>query len=707
MAAIGAGAALTTAAFVVTIILLGRRLVRDEARERVLRAILDNVSQGIMMVAPDRSVPICTRRAMEMLDIPPELIVSKPRFDDILRFQWERGEFGEDGASVDDGVRQFLLTGGISTEVHTYERRRPDGTVLEISTIPLVGGGLLRTFTDVTVAREREAALRAALVERDRAEAALPRQRDEMEREMSERARPLLASVARHRDMAEIASDWIWETDTDNCLTFVSKRFGETSGIPWAEVAGRAFGDLVALGFDPAGINRLLATIDARASFHEVVHRVVTAGNGTRFWRMSGKPFTAPATGTFAGYRGTGTDVTAAIEHQAALNGALLRAEAAEREARQASTRLVDAIEAIPEGFVLHDADDRLVLCNTRYAEIYNLPAEATKPGARFEDALWASANRGDLILPGRDITTVVAERLARHRAIGGNTEEYGLADGRWLRVVERPTSDGGIVGIQFDLTLQRQRETAERDREKLAALGHLAGGVAHEINNLMQPALTLPGLVRDRLPPDDTDSREDLDCVMESVRKVRDIVRNILLFARKEEPRLVPLDLAAEVRAALAFLRALMPPGVAIREVDFDACGGCCVAASKTQLTQVLTNLLVNAAQAMKGTGEVNVSMTRIDPTPKEAAALTVEPGRPYLAVSVADNGSGMDEATRARIFEPFFTTKPVGLGTGLGLSVAYGILRSWQGAITVKSAPGEGTTFVMYIPVLSPSEV
>src|SRR6202042_440017 len=97
--------------------------------------------------------------------------------------------------------------------------------------------------------------------------------------------------------------------------------------------------------------------------------------------------------------------------------------------------------------------------------------------------------------------------------------------------------------------------------------LGQLAGGVVHEINNLLQPAIFLPELVRDRLPLDDIESREDLDCVLEGARKVRDIVRSILLFARKEDPRLTPLDLIMELQAALGFLRGLMPPSVTIRE--------------------------------------------------------------------------------------------------------------------------------------------
>jgi PAS domain S-box-containing protein len=698
------GAMLAAATLLMTFAMLARQIAGRAASEAALAATLNHMSQGILMMDGDHRVQVHNRRVQEMLDLPPELLATKPLLEDILRFQRGQGEFGPDGTGIDETLRQFVLAGGVLDQSHTYERRRPDGTALEISSIPLAGGGMVRTITDVTVARTREAALQAALSARDEAEAALQQRGKDLEQELAERTRPLAASEARHRDMAEVSSDWIWETDVALYLTFVSKRFGETSGIAWAQVSGHPLSVLVALGFDPAGMKELRTTIDARGSFHNVIYRVDLAGGEARFWLMSGKPFTDPATGAYAGYRGTGTDATVRIEREAALNEALLRTEGAERAARRARTRLMDAIEAIPEGFVLHDAEDRLVLCNARYAEFYQLTAELMTPGCLFEDALRATAVAAEPGLTEQEIGGKMAERLVRHRAIGGNREEQRLANGRWLEVYERRTSDGGTVGIRIDVTETRQREAAERDREKLAALGQLAGGVAHEINNLLQPALALPELVRDRLPADDIESREDLDCVIECAGKMRDIVRNILLFARKEEPRLATLELAAEVRAALGFVGDLIPPSITLQAENLDTHPGCMVAANKTQLTQVLTNLVVNAAQATRGAGTVTVSVARIDPTAEEAADLAIEAGRGYLTVSVTDTGSGMDEATRARIFEPFFTTKPVGQGTGLGLSVAYGILRSWQGAIAVRSAPGHGTTFVLYVPVMTP---
>jgi signal transduction histidine kinase len=122
----------------------------------------------------------------------------------------------------------------------------------------------------------------------------------------------------------------------------------------------------------------------------------------------------------------------------------------------------------------------------------------------------------------------------------------------------------------------------------------------------------------------------------------------------------------------------------------------------NKTQLTQVLTNLVLNAAHASSDHGAIVVTHGETHPSPSQAEALGIEAGRGYLTLAVSDNGSGMDAATVARIFEPFFTTKPLGEGTGLGLSVVFGILKSWNGAIEVDSVLGRGTVFTLYIPTI-----
>ena len=277
---------------------------------------------------------------------------------------------------------------------------------------------------------------------------------------------PLAETVAQQRHIAGGASDWIWETDTDRRLTFVSKRFGETSGIAWASVNGRLLDDLVGLGFETAGMADICAATEARRAFHGV-YRVELSNALARFWRITGKPFYDTDTGSFAGYRGTGTDVTSAIEREAELLAALHRAEAAEKQAREARQRLVDALEAIQEGFVLHDAQDRLVLCNARYRELYGLTADLMSPGSLFEDTLRNTGKVQTYAHGGLAIEDWIAERMARHRNPDGHLIEHQLTSGRWLQVEERRTSDGGTVGIRIDVTEARRQAAIERDRER------------------------------------------------------------------------------------------------------------------------------------------------------------------------------------------------------------------------------------------------
>jgi NO-binding membrane sensor protein with MHYT domain/C4-dicarboxylate-specific signal transduction histidine kinase len=367
--------------------------------------------------------------------------------------------------------------------------------------------------------------------------------------------------------------------------------------------------------------------------------------------------------------------------------------------------RLADAIEALPEAFVLFDAEDRLVVCNALYRALSETIRLHARPGITFEELIRLAVQRGDHVLEGADPEAWVQERLRQHRAVGREPTciEQQRADGRWLEVHERRLQDGGIVILQVDVTEIRSRLAMLAERDKLTALGQLAGGVAHEINNLLQPALVFPEMVRENLPPEDLESREFLDSITESVKKARDIVRNILLFARKEEAKVQTADLVAEIGGALKFIQDLLPPGITLLRT-MDVAEQMAIF-NKTELTQVLSNLVLNAAHASGGQGTIEVELGRSRPSPDQATELGLLAGAPYATITVSDQGSGMDAATLARIFEPFFTTKPVGVGTGLGLSVVMGILRSWNGAIDVASTLGLGTTFTLYIPIAEQS--
>jgi signal transduction histidine kinase len=262
------------------------------------------------------------------------------------------------------------------------------------------------------------------------------------------------------------------------------------------------------------------------------------------------------------------------------------------------------------------------------------------------------------------------------------------------------------VVGVSKDVTEERQREAERRETEKLAALGHLAGGVAHEINNLLLPVISLSELVQEDLAgmPDRVladEMSENLTMVMNCGRQARDIVRKILRYSRHEIPNLSLTDLVATVNSAVELVRELLSPGVKLT-VEFALEVAGMARMDGSEMTQVVMNLAVNADHAMNGQGDLRLRLEKVRLSKSVARSKLVEPGE-YFLLRVADTGAGMDAATQARIFDPFFTTKPVGQGTGLGLSMVQGIMKSWNGTIAVSSEIGKGTEFRLYIPVIT----
>lgn len=311
-------------------------------------------------------------------------------------------------------------------------------------------------------------------------------------------------------------------------------------------------------------------------------------------------------------------------------------------------------------------------------------------------------------LLDGPDTDPALARRVARALDAGLSlTIELAAhrKDGSRFtdRLTVEPVRDaaGDLAAYIFthqDVTAARQGETASIERDRLGSLGLLAGQVAHELNNLLQPIVSFASLLRDDPRLEAPDVQEDLTCILDHARHAREIVSNILKFSRKDPSQLNRISLVKALNDSLAMVSPLLPPSVSfVQEID-PAVGAAVI--NRIELTQVLTNLAINAVQAMNGAGKLTVSLQRRYLNQTRADEMRI-PAGDYALLAVADSGCGMDEATRARVFDPFFTTKPIGSGTGLGLSVAYGIVRGWAGGITVESKPNEGATFLVSIPL------
>jgi nitrogen-specific signal transduction histidine kinase/ActR/RegA family two-component response regulator len=273
-----------------------------------------------------------------------------------------------------------------------------------------------------------------------------------------------------------------------------------------------------------------------------------------------------------------------------------------------------------------------------------------------------------------------------------------------------------GFRGVTRNTTEKRKAEEERaalqeqlRQAQKMEAIGTLAGGIAHDFNNILAGILGYAELASLDIP-EGSEAKYNLQQSIKSTYRAKDLVQQILAFSRQSKQERKPLDIRPIIKEALKMLRASLPSTIEIRqniEADWGA-----IEADPTQIHQVLMNLCTNAAHAMSENGGVlEVSLTKFDMDAGTSGVNSeIEPG-PYLKLRVSDTGSGMPPEILSRIFDPYFTTKETGKGTGLGLAVVHGIVKSHRGAITVSSEPGKGTTFDIYFPrgdiIQAPSEL
>ena len=264
--------------------------------------------------------------------------------------------------------------------------------------------------------------------------------------------------------------------------------------------------------------------------------------------------------------------------------------------------------------------------------------------------------------------------------------------------IYDRTGTEVATVGIFTDLRprLQMEKKLEEThlqlvSSEKMASLGKLAAGIAHEINNPLGGILIYSSLLMEDLPKEDP-KKQDLERIVQEAGRCKEIVKSLLEFARQTEPRREPVDINRAITDGLFFLenQALFHNIRITKRLDPSLPR---VIGNGGQLKQVFTNIIINAAEAIHGSGELNITTFS-------------SPDRTSVFVEFTDTGEGIPEENLCRIFDPFFTTKDVGKGTGLGLATSYGIAESHGGKIAVRSKVGEGSTFTIELPVSAENE-
>ena len=245
------------------------------------------------------------------------------------------------------------------------------------------------------------------------------------------------------------------------------------------------------------------------------------------------------------------------------------------------------------------------------------------------------------------------------------------------------------------DVAAQLARERALKQTEKMETIGRLTGAIAQQFNELLTAILARSTALAQTLP-----SNRDLDALKETAQRGAELAQRLLGFSRHRVLDLQPLILTEFVREALDRLRRQLPPDIEVQfEADEDAG---VVEADPAAVKQILLHLVTNARDAMTkgGTLHVEVRRARLDAADRPLHAW-VEPGS-YVSIALSDTGVGMNAQTLARVFEPFFTTKPVGVGTGLGMSMAYGLVKQHRGYLHLYSEVGQGTTAKVYLPAV-----
>jgi len=392
------------------------------------------------------------------------------------------------------------------------------------------------------------------------------------------------------------------------------------------------------------------------------------------------------------------------------------------------------ALHLIDQGLTVFDADLRLVAWNLTFLRLLEFPPEMAYFGAPFESFMRYNAERGEYGTANPD--RAVAERVAAARSFAPHQFERMRPNGRVLLVRGEPLPDShGFVTLYSDVTDQRYYEgrirrqnaeleervlertaelrainqrlmeaSAEQKRTQAAlvqaqrreAIGQLAGGMAHDFNNILTVVIgNLSSLCEER--PGEPDIGDFVEPALVAARRGAELIKGLLAYSRQHplEPRAV--EVGPLVHRLGKLMRRSLPESI---QLTIHAPSAPLAAMVDVhELENALLNLLFNARDAMPGGGAIEVHVAA-QPLDEAAAGALQLPAGPYVRIAVRDHGVGMDDATIARAFEPFFTTKGVGRGSGLGMSIVDGFVKQSGGHITLDSRPGAGTTVTLLLP-------
>nr|WP_249160185.1 PAS domain S-box protein [Bradyrhizobium manausense] len=506
----------------------------------------------------------------------------------------------------------------------------------------------------------------------------------------------LRESEERFRLIADSAPVPIWVTKLDRTRSFANQAYVDFVGLPYEQ----------AIAFDwrkvlhPDDLPHVLQqSVQGEASLKPFVleARYKDASGEWRWLRSESQPRWDP-TGKHIGFIGVAHDITVAKRAEIELRklNETLEERIAERttelESNESRLRAILATSNQYQGLV--NLEGELLYANNTALDGIKARSEDVI-GKPFWETPWFTGTHGmsaavreafDSVLKGEAVRLEMRLRLP----IGERDFEFGMRP-----VLDRQGNITGAVPEAVDITERRRGEEALRQSQKMEAIGQLTGGVAHDFNNLLTIIRSATDFLRRRELPEER-RRRYVDAISDTVERASKLTAQLLAFARRQPLKPQIFNVGSQVEGVAQLVRPLVGGRIEIVvEID-DA--DCFTVADIAQFETALINLAINARDAMEGEGCLTISVRKVQGIPHLRAQSAR--GGDYVAISVADTGSGIAPENIDAIFEPFFTTKEVGKGTGLGLSQAFGFAKQSEGDIAVTSTAGQGATFTIYLP-------
>ncbi len=373
----------------------------------------------------------------------------------------------------------------------------------------------------------------------------------------------------------------------------------------------------------------------------------------------------------------------------------------AEADLQDSEERFRTALEANPDPFVLYDMDGQVVFFNPALTRVF---------GWTLAEQL---GQKMDQFVPEKNWpeTRMMIETVLAGKSVSATETCRYTKDGKIIPVIisgaiyhDRQGNPAGSIINLRDISEQKRLQSQLQQAQRMEAIGTLAGGIAHDFNNILSAVIGYTEIALNDVEKDSL-LQSNLKEVLNAGARAKDLVKQILTFSRQAEQELKPVQIKIAVNEALKLIRASLPTTIEIHQtVESNSA----VLADLTQMHQVVMNLCTNASHAMQAAGgTLRVSLVDVEIESDFAAGHPgLLPG-PYIQLSVIDTGHGMTSEVVNRIYDPFFTTKEKGEGTGMGLSVVHGIVKSHGGEVIVHSEPGKGTSFEIYFPAMEKTEI